>query len=230
MMGIQEFEVKLIEKKSLTKDVIELSFSVPESFEFKAGQFVMLRVQNENIFKFKSYSVLNSPLQKGRMDFCIKLVDGGFASEAFKCIEVGDTLLMRGTFGHFILDLHTDADEIWMIGTGTGIAPFYSMLKTYLGKSTKKFRLIIGVRTQEDLLYHDEFREMEKKHKNFIYSPTLSKEDWDGFTGRVQKHLGGDLQGKDFYICGLKEMVLDTQKYLLDRKVDTKQIYFERYS
>lgn len=229
-MGIQEFDVKLIEKKDLTSDVIELSFSVPASFDFKAGQFVMLRVQNDNIFKFKSYSVLNSPLQKGRIDFCIKIVEGGFASEAFKHIKVGDSLLMRATFGHFVLDLHSDAEEIWMIGTGTGIAPFYSMLKTYLEKSNKKFRLIFGVRTQEALLYHHEFQEMEKKHKNFIYSPTLSREKWHGLHGRVQEQLGEDLQGKDFYICGLKEMVLETQQYLLDHGVDAKRIHFERYS
>ncbi len=227
-MAIQEFETKIIAKKYLTRDVIELSFSIPETFDFQAGQFVMLRMKNADIYKFKSYSVLSPPTQKGKLDLCIKIIDGGFASEAFKSIEVGETLTIRGPFGQFTFK--DKAPEAWFIGTGTGVAPFYCMLKEYLPKSEKKFRLIFGVRKKEDLFYHEDFQEMEKVYPSFLYWPTLSQGEWEGYSGRVQKHLGEDLQNKDFYICGLKEMVLETQEYLLKRGVSPEHIHFERYS
>lgn len=229
-MAIQEFEGKLLAKKYLTKDVIELSFSIPETFDFQAGQFVMLRLFHENVYKFKSYSVLNQPTQKGKLDLCIKIIDGGFASEAFKVLQLGEMLTIRGPFGHFTFHEESPSAEAWFIGTGTGVAPFYSMIKEYTPKCNKKFRLIFGVRKKEDLFYHEEFQEMEKQFSNFSYWPTLSQEEWEGYSGRVQKHLGEDLQNKDFYICGLKEMVLETQQYLLDRGVATERIHFERYS
>ena len=71
---------------------------------------------------------------------------------------------------------------------------------------------------------------MEKKYAHFQYWPTLSQEEWEGYSGRVQKHLGEDLQDIDFYICGLKDMVLETQQYLLDRGVAPENIHFERYN
>ena len=227
-MAIQECDVQVLAKNCLTKDVVELSFSLPESFEYQAGQFVMLRMKNADIYKFKSYSVLSPPSQKGRMDLCVKIIDGGFASEAFKVLDVGQTLTMRGPFGQFTFK--DKAQEAWFIGTGTGVTPFYSMLKEYHPKSEKKFRLIFGVRKKEDLFYHQEFQEMEKTYPTFKYWPTLSQEEWGGYSGRVQKHLGEDLQNKDFYICGLKEMVVETQEYLLKRGVGPEHIHFERYS
>lgn len=229
-MAIQEFEGKVIEKKYLTKDVIELSFTIPDTFEFKSGQFVMLRLCNDNIYKFKSYSILNKPSQKGKLDLCIKIIDGGFASEAFKVLSIGETLTIRGPFGQFIYKEETPSQEAWFIGTGTGLAPFYSMVTEHLTKTQKNFRLIFGVRKKEDLFYYDFFKDLEKNYKNFSYWPTLSQEEWEGYSGRVQKHLGEDLHNKDFYICGLKEMVLETQEYLLKRGVAPERIHFERYS
>ncbi|MDP3728420.1 MAG: FAD-dependent oxidoreductase [bacterium] len=227
-MAIQEFEAEVISKKYLTKDVIELSFSIPETFDFQAGQFIMLRLFYENVYKFKSYSILNSPSQKGKLDLCIKIIDGGFASEAFKLLNIGEYLTMRGPFGQFTFK--DTEKEAWFIGVGTGVTPFYSMLKEYLPKSQKNFRLIFGVRKKEDLFYHEEFQALEKNFSHFSYCPTLSQETWEGYSGRVQKHLGEDLQNKDFYICGLKEMVLETQEYLLKRGVAPERIHFERYS
>jgi len=230
-MGIQEFEAEIIEKRDLTHDVIFLSLAVPEMFVFVAGQFIMLRIRNGDVYKFKSYSILNPPSQKGRLDICIKIIDGGFASESFKNMQVGEKLTVRGPFGAFTFKKESPAEAFWFIGTGTGVAPLYSMLKQHLTEFPhKKFRLIFGVRSKEDLLFHEEFQDMEKKHSNFHYWPTLSQEEWSGYNGRVQKHLGEDLHTKDFYICGLKEMVLETQQYLLERGVAPEHIHFERYS
>ena len=229
MPAIVDFTAELVEKKYLTEDVLFLSFKVPETFSFEAGQFVMFKMEQQGHVKWKSYSVLSPPSKKGYLDFCAKIIEGGLASEFFKQMEIGQELLTKGPFGHFLFN--KEEQEHWFVCTGTGITPFYSMICQYLTQFPKsRFTLLFGVRKQSNLLFHTEFQQLAKKYVHFRYIPTLSQEEWAGKTGRVQKHLPDNLQGKMFYICGLKELVLETQKLLLDRGVKPSHIKFERYT
>lgn len=230
-MIIQTFQSKVIERKDLNKDVILLSLSAPEEFSFKAGQFLTLKVEREGETKLKSYSILSPPLKKGEIDLCIKLIEGGFASEIFKNVKEGDSFEIKGPLGHFFFNEEDENEESWFLGGGTGVAPFYSMINEYLPKmEDKKFTIIFSVKTKEDIFLDKEFRDLQEKFTNFTYIPTLTRETWNGAEGRVQKHLPKDLKNKTFYICGLKELVLETKEYLLKQGVEAKNIRFERYS
>ena len=225
------FESEVVEKKYLTKDVVFLSLTCPEDFSFKAGQYVMFKMDNGEKRKMKPYSILSPPSQKGRLDFCIKIVEGGFASEMFKTMEIGAKFPVRGPMGHFVFKEDSEKKKFCFIGTGTGIAPFFSMVQEFVPKMPDKdFQVIFGLRNKAGLFLHDEFLALAKKYSNFTYLPTLSREKWEGKTGRVQTHLTEDLLEKEFYICGLKEMVLDTQKHLEEQGVSSSHIHFERYS
>ena len=226
-MTIQTFTGKVVEKKKLTDSVIKLSLEVP-SFEFKAGQFVSIVVRKGEEKKLKSYSILNKPSQKNKLDLVIKLIEGGFASEAFDKTEVGNEFEIKGPMGHFVYE--EDDKDKWFLCAGTGVAPFYSMITEYVAKSDKKFVLLFGVRTQKDLFLHEDFLELAAKHDNFEYKPVLSREDWTGLKGYVQNHLPEDLDGKTFYICGLKELVLETKEKLVEKGVVPEAIKSERYS
>ncbi len=222
---IETFESKVTSITHLTEDVIKLTLTVPGTFTFKAGQYAMLKVENNGVSKLRAYSILNPPSEKGHLDFAIKLVEGGHASEAFKRMKVDDVLQVKAPFGHFVYK-ETSNSRACFIATGTGVAPFHSMIKEHLNE--KKLRLIFGVRYKKGLFLHEEFKSWESD--NFEYWPTLTREEWDGKTGRVQTHLTDDLQDTDFYICGLKEMVLQTKQHLLDKGVKEENIYFERFS
>jgi len=224
-----DFMTELIEKKNLTSDVLFLSFKIPASFTFKAGQYVMLKMELNGVVRWKSYSILNPPSKKGVIDLCVKIIEGGFASAVFVKLKKGDSLLMKGPIGLFVFDEFEQ--EHWFIGAGTGITPLYSMIMEYLPKfPQKKFKLIFGVRTKSTLLFHDEFEKLAREYNNFEYVPTLSQENWEGKIGRVQKHLGEDLQGKIFYVCGLKELVLETKELLVSKGVVPAKVRFERYN
>ncbi len=221
----------IVEKKEyLTPSVLFLSLKIPEDFTFIAGQFVNIKMIHEGQSKMRSYSILNPPTQRGVLELCVKIVEGGFASVVFAQTKIGDVFEMKGPFGHFFLH-STLSDEHWFICAGTGVVPFYSMLKEHLAASSgMKFRLIFGTKTQPDLLFHREFLSWVEKYPHFTYVPTLSRENWEGKLGRVQEHLGEDLSHKTFYICGLKELVLETKEKLLLRGVSSMQIHFERYN
>ncbi len=230
-MPIHTFQATVLENKKLTHDVIFLSLSAPKEFSFKAGQFVTIRVEKGEEFRLKSYSVLSPPSQKGKLDLCIKIVDGGFASEILKKAKKGDSFQVKGPFGHFVFEEDDKNKEIWMIGGGTGVAPLYSILKKHLANfKNKRFVLIFSVKEKKDLFLHEEFEELARKHKHFTYLPTLTREKWNGVTGRVQEHLPADGENKTFYICGLKELVLETKEALLKKGAALKNVRSERYS
>ncbi len=226
-MAINTFTGKVVEKINLTDSVIKLSFEVP-TFEFKSGQFVSIVIRKGEEKKLKSYSILNKPSQKNKLDLAIKLIDDGFASEVFKEVVVGTEFEIKGPMGHFVFE--DDDNDKWFLGAGTGVAPLHSMITEHVSKSDKQFVLLFGVKTQKDLFLHSDFLKLASDHDNFEYKPVLSREEWDGLKGHVQDHLPGDSENKTFYICGLKELVLETKELLVKKGVALESIKSERYS
>jgi len=227
-MAIQTFKTKLIKNEQLTHDVVKLTFDAPEDFSYKAGQFLTFMIENNDERKPRSYSIFDT--NKNEIGFIIKIVDGGFAGEIFKKIQLGDEIEMKGPLGHFVFDEETD-DESWFIGCGCGLAPLLCIIKEYLPKyPQKKFVLLFSVKTSKDLILHQEVRDLETKYNHFTYIPTLTREEWEGKSGRVQKHFPDDLKNKTFYICGIKELVVETKEVLLSNNVNPIKIKFERYS
>jgi len=216
---VETHTVELLEKKELTNDVVELTLSRPQSFSFKAGQFISLHIHVGDDSRWKPYSVYSSPTQK-TLSLCIKIVPGGFASSHFSVVEPGHTYTMRGPFGQFQINKNTKKHVF--ISTGTGIAPLNSMIETISPKHEKT--LLHGVRKKEDLLKPEEYEEMD-----IDYIPVLSREDWEGKTGYVQEYIPIQ-EETTYYICGLKDLVLETEKLLLNKGISDKHIKYERYS
>jgi NAD(P)H-flavin reductase len=124
------------------------------------------------------------------------------------------------------------------IATGTGIAPFRSMLHWLLADpqrhEKKRLSLLFGVRTERDLYYHDEFQKLAAEHSNFEYLPTLSRggPEWQGLRGYVQNHVPGIVTGRTdmhAYICGLDKMVSTNRALLKQLGWDRKSIRYEKY-
>ncbi len=227
---MQEFSAKVIEKRQLSHDVIFLSVTCPEDFTFEAGKYVLFKIDDGSKVLYRAYSILGVPSQKGRLDFVIKLIPGGFASEVFRKTKLGDKFVIKGPLGRLAFARDSPNAEHWFIGNGCGIAPLLSMIKANLHKFPgKKFVLLFSTKKREDLLFYDELKKLEKEKKNFSYFPTVTREKWEGKTGRVQEHLPKDLSGKTFYLCGLKELVMDIKKLLLSRGIKEENIKFEGF-
>ncbi|MDP3640682.1 MAG: FAD-binding oxidoreductase [Nanoarchaeota archaeon] len=230
-MPFTTFSTKLLTKELLTNDVLQLSFSAPTTLTFAAGQYLMLLVERNGEKKWKPYSLLNPPSQQGKLDLCVKLVPGGLASEAFQEAPLGQEFQARAPFGHFTFAEESPNPEHWFLCAGTGVTPFYSMILEYVKKyPQKKFVLLFSVRQKKDLFFFDAFKQLEKQHSNFMYIPTLTQEKWAGEMGRVQTLLPKDLKNKTFYICGVKEFVLDVKDFLLEHGIAKDDLKMERYT
>ncbi|HLC88814.1 MAG TPA: FAD-dependent oxidoreductase [Candidatus Nanoarchaeia archaeon] len=227
---VQSLQIKLIKKEKLTPDTFKYTFSSSSDLDYQPGQFLTFMIEQGGEKKPRSYSIFDyDPAQK-ELIFLIKIVAGGFASSVFEKMEIGQEFTAKGPLGHFtfVPDLST---EHWFIGCGCGLSPLYNMITNFIQKfPDKKFVLLFSVKKKADLILHQELQELEKKQANFIYLPTLTREEWAGKTGRVQKYLPSDLSMKTFYICGIKELVIGVKDLLLEKGVAPERVKFERYS
>jgi ferredoxin-NADP reductase len=207
-----------------------------ESFLFKPGQFVTLDlpIHEQRNKRWRSYSIASIPDGSNFIELLIVHLEGGIASKyIFDEIKEGSTFTLRGPQGIFVLPEVADKD-LYLICTGTGIAPFRSMVQ-YISKHNlphKQIHLIFGTRTQEDILYRDEMTALQNTMPGFNYHVTLSREDWDGNKGYVHKVYEGLCAEKPdtlFMLCGWRAMIDEAKQRLLAMGYDKKAIHAELY-
>jgi len=221
------FSSKLSQKKLIADNVVELHFEKPADFSYTAGQYLQFLFDAEGKQTPRSYSLASTP-NDDDLVFCVKLLEGGLASEKFRIAEVGEEYTLRGAIGHFVNN--TEAKAHTYVATGAGLAPIMGMIRDELSSNTgKSIELIFGVRSQKDVFWKKQLDELAEKHNNFSYKLTLSQPDngWDGLSGRVTEHLGEITTDADWYLCGSGAMVMDVRKLLTQAGLDPKQIHFE---
>jgi CDP-4-dehydro-6-deoxyglucose reductase len=194
---------------------------------FVPGQFVSITANEIT----RAYSIV-SPPGGNKFALCANLVQDGHLSPFLFSLEPGAEIDFKGPYGAFILRRPV-SDSIF-VATGTGIAPFRSMLSLMKEHPDSRFTLIFGVRHEHGLLYHDELTAMAKIVPNFDYRPTLTRppHHWTGRSGRVQQYVMealGDRRDMDVYICGLREMVDEMRTKLKEAGLDRKRIIYEKY-
>ncbi len=222
------FLTKLKEKNTIAKDVFSLKFEKPKEFTYKAGQFVQWIIKDENKNTLRSYSLSSTP-EDNYIEFCIKYVEGGKASELIKRMDIGYELEFQGPQGRFT----TSGEEpsLFLIATGAGLAPIIGIIEDELKnkKITKKIHLLFGVRHKEDIFWLDRLSELKFSHKNFNFDICLSQahENWKGLSGHVTDHLNNHSKDHHYFLCGNLEMVKDVRIQLTKDDVESKHIHFE---
>jgi NAD(P)H-flavin reductase len=211
-------------KEWISSRTLLLSLTLDEELTFVPGQFFTFIFQGAERKIPRSYSILR--VEGKELILCIKLVDGGVASERFEKAEVGKEFTLRGPFGQFIYE-EDENEKVMFIATDTGIVPFHAMIQegTVLNKDTT---LLFGSRNTEEIYFKEIYEDLHRKNK-LTFLPTLTRQNWDGLIGRVQMHLPEDVNNTTFYICGRKEMVQEVTAILKERGAQDTNIKIERY-
>ena len=227
-------QAKLIEWVEIAPGVRHFFFEAPqlERLDFVPGQFVSLTDSVESRAITRAYSIASAPGDGNRFELCLNRVDDGAFSPHLFDLSPGDVVEMQPPLGTFTL--RQPLRDSLLVATGTGIAPFRSMLKVVLKPDSPAFTLLFGVRYKWHLLYRQEFEEMARQFPRFGFWPTLTQPgpDWTGRTGRVQAHLAEAIGGRkdiDIYLCGLQPMVDDVRQILKSMGSDRRQIRYEKY-
>jgi ferredoxin-NADP reductase len=239
-MPFQTFTARLRSSRPLNDYTRHLDFDVQHTdhFRFVPGQWLSIqhnKPDGEEITR--AYSIA-SPPRGNQFALCLNRVQDGYMSNYLCSMREGEEISFQGPFGDFIL--HPPMRDTIFIATGTGIAPFRSMLHWLFEKSApprhenRGLWLLFGVRTQSDLYYDDEFKMLAVEHSNFHYVPTLSRADdsWRGERGYVQEHVKEIVAARSdmhAYICGLDRMVSANRELLKSFGWDRKSIRYEKY-
>jgi ferredoxin-NADP reductase len=182
---------------------LELEVKGVSRFGFVPGQWLSVKATAPDGEEFtRAYSIASPPSENGHVALCLNRVHEGFMSNYLCSLTEGAEVTFQGPFGNFIL--HPPLRDTIFIATGTGIAPFRSMLhallhariessgKTGIGTSSDvrssdvqssddpmtrshQFWLLFGARSQQDIYYRDEFERLAAEHPNFYFLPTLSR-------------------------------------------------------
>ena len=255
-------KVTVLSKTTWTPNLFSFTVSRPDSFKFTAGQFVRLGVNpsqlkyykqlsavtdydedddeelnealNEDIFR--AYSIVSSPFDEVLEFFSIVIPDGAFTSQ-LQHLEVGDELLLNTMpFGFLTLARYQKPlpKDLWLLATGTGLAPFLSMLQDL--KTWEDYEHIVlaySARSTEELAYIDKIESLQEEFGSLvdnpaklIFIPIVTREAVEGalterlpkllLDGALQERAGIalDVDSTHVMLCGNPDMVEDTKETL----------------
>lgn len=187
-----------------TDSLFSFAITRPEDFRFRSGEFVMIGLPGEDGGKpvLRAYSIASPNWAEELEFYSIKVPDGPLTSRLQK-IEAGDTVLMgKKPTGTLVLDALTGGERLWLIGTGTGLAPWLSVARD--PETYSRFGEVIvchTVRNVEDLAYrafwaseiHDDPLIGDEAKAQLKYYPTVTREDFET-PGRITDRIrSGDL-------------------------------------
>lgn len=210
---------KVEEIRQLTENTFILS--LPKSrFKFVAGQHISLSIKGD--YQSREYSIYSAE-EGNNLEVLVKEVEGGYFSPKLKHLRPGDLVEVHGPFGKFGLDeKKRDSHQHVFIASGTGIAPFHSIVKT---NPELNYKIILGVR------YANEAYEIEEYNRK-QFTLCTSRDEKGDFKGRLTEYLKKTEFDKNtcFYLCGNSDMIFDAMEILktkgFDRESVTVEVYF----
>lgn len=224
---MQWLESRVIENRHWTQMLFSLRVEGPR-LAFEAGQFVRIALDIDGERIARPFSFVNPP-QDPVLEFYGIVVPEGPLSPRLARLAPGDTLYVApNPAGFLVLREVPDAQTLWLVATGTGIAPFLSILRT--GTPWQRFRnvvLVHAVRRGEELVYQQTISGFSRKN-SFRYVTFVSREARPGSLagripaairdGRLEAAAGVALDERSHVmLCGNPQMLKDAQAALGER-------------
>lgn len=239
---IQHFNATLVKKEEVARNILHLAYKLREgeSFEFEAGQYVLLLLDGS----VRQYSLASESQNKTDFELIVELVENGLASNYFLNVQIGESSEFKGPAG--IFKRRVDDHHCVYLATGTGIAPIRSIVRTALRSqldTSVQHTLYWGLRSIEDVYLFTEFTKLASEYSNFKFTICLSRADTipDMFTsncisGRSTKPIedyvrfqGKTLPMSDFYVCGGPKAVEGILEQLKTLGIEKINIISERF-
>jgi ferredoxin--NADP+ reductase len=205
---------KILQLRRLTTNTIVIKTERP-LIKIKAGQCFNIGFEGMGVNReYSMYSSSNSPY----LEFLIRVVPKGHVSSRLSQLQAGDYVEINGPYGNFCVPDEPEKFEYLFIGTGTGVAPFHSFVKSY---PDLNYKVIHGIR------YSDEAYDSHIFLKN-KYIACISKNNLNE-PMRVTDYIKKNIPNKKtkIFLCGNKGMIIDVVQILLDNEISGDQITTE---
>ncbi|MHB9009900.1 MAG: ferredoxin--NADP reductase [Limisphaerales bacterium] len=181
----------------------------------------------------RAYSIASSSVERSYLEFYLTLVMSGELTPRLFALRPGHRVFLSPkASGLFTLDRTPPEKGVLLVATGTGLAPYISMLRTLLIHDTRRFVVVQGARCSWDLGYRAELESLARIRPNFTYLPSITRPHLDphfrGRTGRIQTLLAeGAVEEAaglplnpallDAFLCGNPEMIREVKELLVAR-------------
>lgn len=200
-----------------------------EQLEFEPGQHITVRFEADGKEVVRPYSPTTLP---GTDEFAlaIKRYDDGLASSYMHTRSPSDEIEIGEFEGELSLE---DLDrDIALLASGTGLTPLLAILRQYARVGSGDAHLVFGERTADSIFHRSTLAELAATHDDIEVTYTLSDPEWDWLdrTGYVQEHLEDlfeEFETRDFYVCGVPEMVVETKEELRELGAPEDRIHSE---
>lgn len=219
--------------KKHTPKLLSFSITRPKDFDFIAGQFAKLGFMQGDEYISRAYSMISAE-NADHLDFYAILIEDGIMSGHFNQMQAGDSLLLeKKPIGFFTVSRIPQGKELVLLATGSGIAPFLSMLENEtLWQKADKVVLVHSVSYVDDLVFEQYLADLKdhaivgKYTNKFIYQPVITREKIAGaLNQRIPQLLeNGELENAlnitftkadtRFLICGNPNMVKESYEKL----------------
>jgi ferredoxin--NADP+ reductase len=230
-MSIEKFSLeKVLSVHRWTNTLFSFTMTRPAHFKFTAGQFARIGIKVGDELVVRAYSVVSSPFDETLEFFSIVVPEGAFTSN-LQHLKVDDEIYLEKipygflTLARYQLPLPKD---LWLLGTGTGLAPFISMLQDFETWSKyESITLVYSVRTASELAYAT-FKKLQRLLVRAIQALNLCRLLRDPHAplhdrlpvlienGELEKAVGLSLNPETSHVmlCGNPQMVEDTKEAL----------------
>lgn len=235
-MSIEKFTVeKVLSVHRWAHNLFSFTMTRPAHFKFTAGQFARIGLMVNGELVVRAYSVVSSPFDENLEFFSIVVPDGAFTSN-LQHLAIGDELYLDKTaYGYLTLARYQLplAHDLWLLATGSGLAPFLSMLQDFeTWTKYQHIHLIYSVRSTAELAYVDRIQEIAESfgegHTGFKFVPIITRDPNATLhdrlpvlieNGELEKVVGLSLNPATSHVmlCGNPQMVEDTKDALKQR-------------
>lgn len=203
--------------------------------KFRTGQFITVWFPNDPATK-RAYSLSSCELDRGFFDITIKKA-GNFGTRIYETAKEGMTLGVIPPVGKFTMPDDVGKDIICIAG-GSGVTPFRGFARHLTRqKRPTKITVMFSVRRPFDIIFHDEFRQLETENINCKFLVTVTRlqpeDKWSGHTGRITpewiQQQVRDLPNTVFYACGPNTLVEAAEQLTAAMGVSKEQMKTEKW-
>jgi len=208
------FETDVLEVIQRTHNVKSFRFRIKEAPDFKPGQFFFVTIKIEGVERTKHFSFSNSPTEKGYVEFTKRITESPF-SKALDRLKADDWVRLKMPYGAFTFE--DEHKKVAFLSGGIGITPIRSIIKFVADKKVPADMILLyGNNTESDIIFKDDFDNIQGINDNFRVRYTLTGLDadngkWSGRRGYIDagmiKEEIPDYKERIFYICGPSLMV-----------------------
>ena len=239
MQPTDKFTIETItDVRPWTDSLFSFRTTRDRGYRFVPGQFARIGVvdaaSGEKIWR--AYSIASASYDEHLEFFSVVVPNGAFTSRLSRLREGDPILVERKSYGYLTTDRFEQGRDLWMLATGTGLAPFLSILHEFeTWERYDNLVLVQSVRTQAELAYEDLIRGFDRSEyyaefaRKLSYARIVTREQVPGaFRDRVTRLLANGVLEKNLgvsldhdrsriMLCGNPEMVEDSRRLLVDR-------------